>query len=165
MGSRWPNSVFTESCYYGTVQALDKKFIVLVARLLVTVKINWFQYLPFLLSYNILAQWRNLLCYSINGLIFGVYFLCLQQAIEDKKGISGYSYTQEELERVSAVKSEMDEMKGRTLDNMSEMVIFVLSYCISSIWVSGSSAYKTKFNIFVWVFNFLLIYLFLYIYI
>ncbi|NWR75524.1 IFT81 protein, partial [Centropus unirufus] len=44
------------------------------------------------------------------------------QAIEDKKGISGYSYTQEELERVSAVKGEMDEMKGRTLDNMSEMV-------------------------------------------
>ncbi|NXY45030.1 IFT81 protein, partial [Ceuthmochares aereus] len=44
------------------------------------------------------------------------------QAIEDKKGISGYSYTQEELERVSAVKSEMDEMKGQTLDNMSEMV-------------------------------------------
>ncbi|NWY51838.1 IFT81 protein, partial [Chionis minor] len=44
------------------------------------------------------------------------------QAIEDKKGISGYSYTQDELERVSAVKSEMDEMKGRTLDNMSEMV-------------------------------------------
>ncbi|XP_043354324.1 intraflagellar transport protein 81 homolog isoform X2 [Dermochelys coriacea] len=44
------------------------------------------------------------------------------QAIEDKKGISGYSYTQEELERVSAAKSEVDEMKGRTLDNMSEMV-------------------------------------------
>ncbi|NWS24285.1 IFT81 protein, partial [Polioptila caerulea] len=44
------------------------------------------------------------------------------QAIEEKKGISGYSYTQEELERVSAVKSEMDEMKGQTLDNMSEMV-------------------------------------------
>ncbi|XP_066465999.1 intraflagellar transport protein 81 homolog [Tiliqua scincoides] len=44
------------------------------------------------------------------------------QAIEDKKGISGYSYTQEELERVSAVKSEVDEAKGRTLDNMSEMV-------------------------------------------
>ncbi|NXG61612.1 IFT81 protein, partial [Hemiprocne comata] len=44
------------------------------------------------------------------------------QSIEDKKGISGYSYTQEELERVSAVKSEMDEMKGRTLENMSDMV-------------------------------------------
>uniref|UniRef100_A0ACB8FZF3 Intraflagellar transport protein 81 n=1 Tax=Sphaerodactylus townsendi TaxID=933632 RepID=A0ACB8FZF3_9SAUR len=44
------------------------------------------------------------------------------QAIEAKKGISGYSYTQEELERVSAVKSEMDEVKGRTLDSMSEMV-------------------------------------------
>ncbi|NWR90033.1 IFT81 protein, partial [Furnarius figulus] len=44
------------------------------------------------------------------------------QSTEEKKGISGYSYTQEELERVSAVKSEMDEMKGQTLDNMSEMV-------------------------------------------
>ncbi|KAH0625423.1 hypothetical protein JD844_014920 [Phrynosoma platyrhinos] len=44
------------------------------------------------------------------------------QAIEDKKGISGYSYTQEELERVSAVKSEMEEVKGRTLNSMSEMV-------------------------------------------
>ncbi|KAM8918422.1 intraflagellar transport protein 81 homolog isoform 4-T4 [Lycaon pictus] len=44
------------------------------------------------------------------------------QTIEDKKGISGYSYTQEELERVSALKTEVDEMKGRTLDDMSEMV-------------------------------------------
>ncbi|NWI95289.1 IFT81 protein, partial [Pitta sordida] len=44
------------------------------------------------------------------------------EAIEEKKGISGYSYTQEELERVSAVKSEMDEMKGQTLEHMSEMV-------------------------------------------
>ncbi|XP_067556997.1 intraflagellar transport protein 81 homolog isoform X3 [Globicephala melas] len=44
------------------------------------------------------------------------------QAIEEKKGISGYSYTQEELERVSALKSEVDEVKGRTLDDMSEMV-------------------------------------------
>ncbi|XP_057602990.1 intraflagellar transport protein 81 homolog isoform X5 [Hippopotamus amphibius kiboko] len=45
-----------------------------------------------------------------------------EQTIEEKKGISGYSYTQEELERVSALKSEVDEMKGRTLDDMSEMV-------------------------------------------
>ncbi|XP_069922276.1 intraflagellar transport protein 81 homolog isoform X3 [Oryctolagus cuniculus] len=44
------------------------------------------------------------------------------QTTEEKKGISGYSYTQEELERVSALKSEVDEMKGRTLDDMSEMV-------------------------------------------
>ncbi|XP_018412221.1 PREDICTED: intraflagellar transport protein 81 homolog [Nanorana parkeri] len=44
------------------------------------------------------------------------------QAIEQKRGISGYSDTQEELERVSALKSEVDEMKGRTLDDMSEMV-------------------------------------------
>uniref|UniRef100_A0ABI8AIT5 IFT81 calponin homology domain-containing protein n=1 Tax=Felis catus TaxID=9685 RepID=A0ABI8AIT5_FELCA len=45
-----------------------------------------------------------------------------ERTIEEKKGISGYSYTQEELERVSALKSEVDEMKGRTLDDMSEMV-------------------------------------------
>ncbi|XP_057347849.1 intraflagellar transport protein 81 homolog isoform X4 [Manis pentadactyla] len=45
-----------------------------------------------------------------------------EQTIEDKKGISGYSYTQEELERVSALKTEVDEMKRQTLDDMSEMV-------------------------------------------
>ncbi|XP_063346868.1 intraflagellar transport protein 81 homolog [Pelmatolapia mariae] len=44
------------------------------------------------------------------------------QAVEAEKGISGYSDTQEELERVSAIKSELDEKKGRTLDDMSEMV-------------------------------------------
>ncbi|XP_035870563.1 intraflagellar transport protein 81 homolog isoform X2 [Phyllostomus discolor] len=44
------------------------------------------------------------------------------QNTEEKRGISGYSYTQEELERVSALKSEVDEMKGRTLDDMSGMV-------------------------------------------
>ncbi|KAG9487743.1 hypothetical protein GDO78_007499 [Eleutherodactylus coqui] len=43
------------------------------------------------------------------------------QTIEQKRGISGYSDTQEELERVSALKSEVDEMKGRTLDDMSNM--------------------------------------------
>uniref|UniRef100_H0VRW1 Intraflagellar transport protein 81 homolog n=1 Tax=Cavia porcellus TaxID=10141 RepID=H0VRW1_CAVPO len=44
------------------------------------------------------------------------------QAMEEKRGVSGYSYTQEELERVSALKSEVDELKGRTLDDMSEMI-------------------------------------------
>ncbi|GLD54172.1 intraflagellar transport protein 81 homolog, partial [Lates japonicus] len=44
------------------------------------------------------------------------------QTVEAEKGISGYSDTQEELERVSAIKSELDEKKGRTLDDMSEMV-------------------------------------------
>ena len=45
-----------------------------------------------------------------------------KQTVEAEKGISGYSNTQEELERVSAIKSELDEKKGRTLDDMSEMV-------------------------------------------
>lgn len=44
------------------------------------------------------------------------------QTVEAEKGISGYSDTQEELERVSAIKSDLDEKKGRTLDDMSEMV-------------------------------------------
>ncbi|XP_040010511.1 intraflagellar transport protein 81 homolog isoform X2 [Xiphias gladius] len=44
------------------------------------------------------------------------------QTVEAEKGISGYSDTQEELERVSAIKSELDEKKGRKLDDMSEMV-------------------------------------------
>ncbi|KAJ3604380.1 hypothetical protein NHX12_029121 [Muraenolepis orangiensis] len=41
--------------------------------------------------------------------------------MEAQKGISGFSDTQEELERVSAAKSELDDVKGRTLDGMSEM--------------------------------------------
>lgn len=36
--------------------------------------------------------------------------------------MAGYRETQEELEKVSSMKSELDEMKGRTLDDMSEMV-------------------------------------------
>lgn len=46
-----------------------------------------------------------------------------KQTVEAEKGIAGYSSTQEELERVSAIKSELDEKKGRTLDDMSDMVI------------------------------------------
>ncbi|KAK0151745.1 Intraflagellar transport protein 81 [Merluccius polli] len=44
------------------------------------------------------------------------------QSMEAQKGISGFSDTQEELERLSAAKSELDDRKGRTLDDMSEMV-------------------------------------------
>ncbi len=35
---------------------------------------------------------------------------------------SGYQQTQETLERVSAAKSELDEQKGRTLEDISMMV-------------------------------------------
>uniref|UniRef100_A0A8C6V190 Intraflagellar transport protein 81 homolog n=1 Tax=Neogobius melanostomus TaxID=47308 RepID=A0A8C6V190_9GOBI len=44
------------------------------------------------------------------------------ETVEAERGISGYSSTQQELERVSAIKSELDEKKGRTLEDMSEMV-------------------------------------------
>ncbi|KAK7933336.1 hypothetical protein WMY93_004232 [Mugilogobius chulae] len=44
------------------------------------------------------------------------------ETVEAERGISGFSNTQEELERVSAIKSELDEKKGQTLDDMSEMV-------------------------------------------
>lgn len=51
-----------------------------------------------------------------------VVFFAFQQSLEAQRGISGFSETQEELERVSAIKSELDELKGNRLDNMSEMV-------------------------------------------
>ncbi|KAK2557485.1 Intraflagellar transport protein 81-like protein [Acropora cervicornis] len=41
---------------------------------------------------------------------------------EAKKGVSGYHDTQEELEKVSAIKSELDEQKGKTLEDISELV-------------------------------------------
>lgn len=52
--------------------------------------------------------------------------------MEAEKGISGYSDTQEELERVSAIKSELDEKKGRTLDDMSEMVTILFGVFLKS---------------------------------
>ncbi|XP_025079923.1 intraflagellar transport protein 81 homolog [Pomacea canaliculata] len=42
--------------------------------------------------------------------------------VETKAGVSGYRQTQENLEKVSTMKSEFDEVKGRTLEDMSEMV-------------------------------------------
>lgn len=42
--------------------------------------------------------------------------------MEAKKGVSGYHDTQEELEKVSAIKSELDEQKGKTLEDISELV-------------------------------------------
>lgn len=67
------------------------------------------------------------------------YLCCvLKQAVEAEKGISGYSDTQEELERVSAIKSELDEKKGRTLDDMSEMVTILFGGFLiwSAIWLT-----------------------------
>jgi len=43
-------------------------------------------------------------------------------ALESRKGVTGFRETQDELEKVSALKSEVDETKGRTLDDMSAMV-------------------------------------------
>ena len=36
--------------------------------------------------------------------------------------MAGYHETQEELEKVSAIKSELDEQKGKTLEDISELV-------------------------------------------
>lgn len=43
-------------------------------------------------------------------------------SLEAKKGVSGFHETQEELEKVSAIKSELDEQKGKTLEDISELV-------------------------------------------
>lgn len=42
--------------------------------------------------------------------------------LENKKGVTGFHETQEELEKVSAKKSELDEQKGKTLEDISELV-------------------------------------------
>ncbi|XP_041482844.1 intraflagellar transport protein 81 homolog [Lytechinus variegatus] len=42
--------------------------------------------------------------------------------LEAKKGVAGYHDTQEELEKVSTIKSELDDVKGRTLEDMSQLV-------------------------------------------
>jgi intraflagellar transport protein 81 len=42
--------------------------------------------------------------------------------LEEREGVAGYRETQEELEKVSALKSELDEKKGQSLDGMSNMV-------------------------------------------
>ena len=44
-------------------------------------------------------------------------------ATEDRKGISSYQETQEDLETISQAKSELDEVKGQTLEEHSKMVI------------------------------------------
>lgn len=59
-----------------------------------------------------------------------MFLLFFKQTVEAEKGIAGYSNTQEELERVSAIKSELDEKKGRTLDDMSEMVTLPKGHCV-----------------------------------
>ncbi|XP_031548749.1 intraflagellar transport protein 81 homolog [Actinia tenebrosa] len=43
--------------------------------------------------------------------------------LESKQGVSGYHDTQEELEKVSTVKSDLDEQKGKTLEDISELVV------------------------------------------
>ena len=52
-----------------------------------------------------------------------LHLFCNPQGIvEEKAGVAGYRQTQENLEKVSATKSELDDVKGRTLEDMSEMV-------------------------------------------
>jgi hypothetical protein len=50
------------------------------------------------------------------------HLFSFQSALEAKKGVAGYRETQDEIEKVSSIKSELDEMKGKTLDDISEMV-------------------------------------------
>jgi len=42
--------------------------------------------------------------------------------VESRKGVSGFRDTQDALENVSAMKTDYDDMKGRTLDDISHMV-------------------------------------------
>jgi len=42
--------------------------------------------------------------------------------VEARHGVTGYRNTQDAIESVSTMKSEFDSMKGRTLEDMSDMV-------------------------------------------
>lgn len=59
----------------------------------------------------------------------------LQSQLEVQKGVSGFHDTQEELEKVSSVKSDLDEQKGKSLDEISDMV--KQGYSISSIFIQA----------------------------
>lgn len=65
-------------------------------------------------------------------MLFLTYFCLkiLQTNLESKQGVSGYHDTQEELEKVSTVKSDLDEKKGKTLEDISELVS--KGYCLHS---------------------------------
>merc|ERR1712216_84207 len=41
---------------------------------------------------------------------------------EARRGLSGYQETQDELEKVSQQKAEVDEVKGKTLEEISQVV-------------------------------------------
>jgi intraflagellar transport protein 81 len=43
-------------------------------------------------------------------------------AAEKEQGVSGYRNTQDEMENVAAKKADLDEQKGKTLEDMSGMV-------------------------------------------
>lgn len=55
--------------------------------------------------------------------LFTMSITIFQSALENKKGVAGYRQTQEDLEKVSTVKSDYDDRKGKTLEDMSEMVM------------------------------------------
>jgi hypothetical protein len=42
--------------------------------------------------------------------------------LEERKGVSGYTVVQSELEKVSALKQRIDESKGATLNEISRIV-------------------------------------------
>ena len=46
----------------------------------------------------------------------------LKSNLEAKQGVSGYLDMQDNLEKVSSMKSTVDERKGRTLEDISQMV-------------------------------------------
>ena len=58
--------------------------------------------------------------------------LCSSKAaLEEKKGVAGYHETQEKVEKVSAMKSDLDEQKGKTLEDIAELVscLYNLTSC------------------------------------
>ncbi len=60
------------------------------------------------------------------------WFFLIQANIEGKHGVAGFHQTQEELEKISTLKSELDEEKGKTLEDISQMVCYLTMYSLKA---------------------------------
>ena len=74
----------------------------------------------------------------------------LQANLEVKKGVSGFHETQEQLENVSTKKSELDEQKGKTLEDISELVgrAWMVSFVQQLLHTQGGGLKNTNSQVF-----------------
>lgn len=72
----------------------------------------------------------------------------MQNNLEARSGVSGFRDTQNNLEKVSEMKAQVDERKGETLEEMSDMVR-ELNYKISDRKASLAPLLKGKLQFYI----------------